>query len=240
MKKMVFAHRGCSGTHPENTMAAIHAAIEADVDGIEIDVQKAKDGTLVVMHDEAVDRTTNGKGLIKDLTWDELNSLDAGGWFSPKFKGEKVPAFDEVLEALKGTSIILNVEMKNDLIDYPDLEQDVYESLKRFGLEKQVVISSFNHRSLSRFSKMFPEVELAILSESPLQNPKESMASIGAAAIHCPLEAYREMLMKEEGKGLHYRIYTMNSPTELGEWGIQDQYDVFTDYPLEALKIVRE
>lgn len=237
MRKKVFAHRGSSGTHPENTLIAIKDAIEARVDGIEIDVQKTKDGRLVVIHDELVDRTTNGMGYIKDMLFEDVRQLDAGILFSQAFKHERIPELHEVLELLEGTSIEINIELKNNLIDYPGLEEDVYQVIKNMNMMEQTIISSFNHDSLERFSKLAPEAELAILTEEPLQNPKEYLRKIGAKSIHCNLEAYQDMIKTMEAKEIVYRVFTLNASEDFQRWVDEAGYDIFTDYPRQALAV---
>ena len=119
-----FAHRGFSGKYPENTLLAFSKAIEEGVDGIENDVHLTKDGVLVVMHDELVDRTTNGKGYIKDKTYEELAQLDASYIFK-EYGPQKVPTLREYLELVKDTDIITNIELKTGVFEYPGIEQKV-------------------------------------------------------------------------------------------------------------------
>ena len=94
----IYAHRGSSGTHPENTIAAFHEAARLPIYGVEFDVHLTKDGELVVIHDETIDRTSDGKGFVKDMTLAELRAFDFGGWFSDEFRGEPIPTLQEVLE----------------------------------------------------------------------------------------------------------------------------------------------
>ncbi len=107
----ICAHRGAMDTHPENTIAAFKEAIRLQVQMIELDVRLTKDKQLVILHDETVDRTTNGKGKIEDLTLEQVKQLDAGSWKSPEFKGEKIPTFEETL-AVMPDNIWLNVHLK--------------------------------------------------------------------------------------------------------------------------------
>jgi glycerophosphoryl diester phosphodiesterase len=107
------AHRGAMKTHPENTLSAFKAAIEAGAHMIEFDVQLTKDNQMVVIHDGAVDRTTNGTGKVSDLTFAEIRTLDAGGWKSPDFKGEQIPTLDETLNIMP-YNIWLNIHIKGD------------------------------------------------------------------------------------------------------------------------------
>ncbi len=240
MTKMIFAHRGSSGTHPENTLAAITDAIAVGVDGIEIDVQKTKDGKLVVIHDETVDRTTNGSGEVIQMTLEEIQALDAGSWFSNKFQGERIPTLDQVLDLVKDTSVQLNIELKNDLVDYPNLEEDVVRLVKKYEVMDQVLISSFNYQSLARFSSMNTPIELAVLTELPLPKPDEFLRNHAASCIHCSLEAYEEMMNSKEGEQLNYRVFTLNSDDELMRWAHSLSCDLFTDYPEKASTILNK
>lgn len=149
----VYAHRGSSGTHPENTIAAFRAAAVLPVYGVEFDVHMTKDGELVVIHDESIDRTSNGKGFIKDMTLAELKHYDVGKGFSPKFKGETIPTLREVLYVFKDTHHHLNIELKSDIFPYDGMEQKVLQMLKDYRLEERVVISSFNHEMVRNFKK---------------------------------------------------------------------------------------
>ncbi|HBB29774.1 MAG TPA: hypothetical protein DC000_11135, partial [Clostridiales bacterium] len=103
----VWAHRGASGYYPENTISSFEGAIKQSADGIELDVHLSKDGYLIVCHDETLNRTTNGKGFIKQYDLYELKQLDAGSWYDKKFKGEKIPLLEEVIDLIKGTKMEL-------------------------------------------------------------------------------------------------------------------------------------
>lgn len=125
----VAAHRGNSKYFPENTMAAFRSAVALEPDMIEIDLHMTRDGHIVMMHDHKVDRTTNGEGLIREMTLDEIRALDAGSWKGEEFKGEKVPTFEEFLAFMQAyPDILLNVELK----DYPAHSGDfAYESAEK-------------------------------------------------------------------------------------------------------------
>jgi len=132
---LAVGHRGTVHLAPENTLAAFRKAIELGVDLVEIDVRETKDGHLVIMHDATVDRTTDGKGRVSDLTLEEIKRLDAGSWFSPKFAGERVPTLDEALSVIKGGAL-------------PDIDfkagtpEKLVEALSRHGLLGKVTLYS--------------------------------------------------------------------------------------------------
>ena len=158
------AHRGASAYAPENTMAAFRQAIEMDADYIELDVRLSKDGRLVVMHDAAVDRTTDGKGRVRDLTFGELRSLDAGGWFGERFRGEKVPSLEEVLDAFAGR-IGLLIELKHPS-GSPGIERKLAAAHTSRGLERPaagIIVQSFDTGSLKKMKTLLPHVPVAVL-----------------------------------------------------------------------------
>ena len=110
---LIFGHRGARGHAPENTMASFRTALEMGVDGIELDVQQTKDGKVVVCHDHALERISNGKGWLSEHTREELFQLDFGSWFAPQFAGEKIPTLREVLQWAAPTKLLVNIEIKN-------------------------------------------------------------------------------------------------------------------------------
>ena len=178
-----FAHRGFSGKYPENTLLAFSKAIEEGVDGIENDVHLTKDGVLVVMHDELVDRTTNGKGYIKDKTYEELAQLDASYIFK-EHGPQKVPTLREYLELVKDTDIITNIELKTGVFEYTGIEQKVYDMLREFDMVDRIIISSFNHYSVLRMKAIDPAIKCGMLEESWLINAGAYVASTGVECFH--------------------------------------------------------
>lgn len=155
---LVIAHRGGASLAPENTLAAFRNAIALGVDMIEIDVHLSKDGHVIVIHDNTVDRTTNGHGRIADLTLAEIKELDAGKKFSEKFAGEKVPTLEETMETLNGKAQLL-IEIKKDHDSlYPDLEEKVVEIIHRYDAGKWTVVQSFNKHSVEKVQKADPSL----------------------------------------------------------------------------------
>ncbi|WP_028785041.1 glycerophosphodiester phosphodiesterase [Thalassobacillus devorans] len=159
------AHRGASGYAPENTMAAFEKAVDMKADMFELDVQMSKDGELVVIHDTTVDRTTDGTGSVKNLTLEELKSLDAGSWFGETFAGETIPTLGEVLDEYRGKTGIL-IELKSPSL-YPGIEQKVADELKARKLDKpeneKIIVQSFDHESVRKFHDILPEVPAGVL-----------------------------------------------------------------------------
>jgi len=140
---LVIAHRGANRLAPENTVAAFKKALEFNVDGFENDVHMTSDGRLVVCHDDAVDRTSNGTGLICEKTFEELRALDFGGWFAPEFAGEKIPTLEEFFE-LCGPLKVVNVEIKRAVDGSIACAAAVVRMAKEMGVFDKLIVSSFD------------------------------------------------------------------------------------------------
>lgn len=149
-------------------------------DGIELDVHFSKDDELVVIHDLRVDRTTGGRGLVRQHPFKELRKLDAGSYFSSEFKGEKIPHFTEVLNWLVETDLFLNIELKYHSLDYVHFEERVLKEISKRRLKNRTIISSFNHGALKKINKWMPRVETAILSMARLYKPWKYAEMVGA------------------------------------------------------------
>jgi len=188
----VIAHRGASKISPENTMIAFRRAIEVGADAIETDVQLTKDGHLVLIHDERVNRTTNGTGWVKDYTLQQLRQLDTGSWFSKTYQGEKIPTIDEFFDLIRPTNMWINVEMKNGLVNYPGIEEKLIRKIREYQLTPRVVVSSFNHYSLLKFRHLAPDMNTAVLYMSAILEPWAYAKRIGANGIH----PYKDLVTK--------------------------------------------
>ena len=156
------AHRGASKECPENTIAAFRRAIELGADGIELDVRKLRDGSLVVYHDEMLERCLKLKKSIYDMTGKMLRAYSAGLWFHEKFEGERVPFFGEVLDLVKDTQVLLNVEIKGGLF-VKDVADDVVRLLGEYKMLDRCLISSFQHSILLDIKKKYPQVRIGAL-----------------------------------------------------------------------------
>jgi len=164
MLPVVEAHRGDSSNAPENTMAAFERALELAVPSIELDIHPAKDGTLMVIHDDTVDRTTNGSGPVCDMPVDELLRLDAGTRFASHFAGEKLPLLVQVLDRVVPTDALLNIEIKSSPPGM-DVPNSVAELLRRFGKGREYVVSSFDLPTLLQVRTIAPEIALALIGD---------------------------------------------------------------------------
>ncbi|WP_281864636.1 glycerophosphodiester phosphodiesterase [Planomicrobium okeanokoites] len=231
----IYAHRGCSGTYPENTLAAFKAAAELPITGVEIDVHLTKDREIVVIHDEKVNRTTDGKGYIKDMTLSEVRKLDAGSWFSEEFAGEKIPTLDEVFDVFEKTNHRLNIELKTDVFPYEGLVDKVLEAAEKRGFLHRVLISSFNHEDIQTVSRK-KSVESAILTLDVYVDVYDYARVVGTDRIHMSLPgAFRRMATDALRKGAIVYVYTVNKleyAQQLQQIGI---HGIFTDFPEKML-----
>ncbi len=186
------AHRGFSGQYPENTLLAFQKAIEVGADGNEFDVHLTRDGVPVIHHDEYLERTTNGTGLIGDYTFDELKRLDASARYAGLSAVQRIPSLHEYFELINGINIISNIELKTSIIHYPEIEERVLALIDEFNCRENVIISSFNHYSICLFKKLAPDVQIGILEESWLINPGGYAKSLSAEYYHPEFHALTE------------------------------------------------
>lgn len=228
----IFAHRGVSAHYPENTMAAFAAASKLPITGIELDVHLTADRELVVIHDETIDRTSNGAGYVKDYTLQELRAFDFGSWFSSKFEDESIPTLGDVLELFAGTNHRINIELKTDVFPYDGIEALVIREVAAYQMTERVIISSFNHESIQIISQRAPYIEKAALFAEILVDFTGYTAQIPANAIHVSLPtAFRKSIQEALNEGTTVRVYTVNDveyAKQLQQLGVQG---LFTDDP---------
>ncbi|WP_319406752.1 glycerophosphodiester phosphodiesterase family protein [uncultured Desulfosarcina sp.] len=169
-QRLFIAHRGISARYPENTLAAFNGAIDAGAHMIELDVCLSKDRHLVVIHDETVDRTTNGTGPVKTLTLAQLRQLDAGSWFDPRFHAERLPTLSQVLDTVKG-HLLVNIEIKPEAFEEKRpadaVERQVLDLVREKNMLDDVLVSSFEWQVLENLRKIDPGIALGLLSEVP-------------------------------------------------------------------------
>jgi glycerophosphoryl diester phosphodiesterase len=153
---LVVGHRGAMGYRPENTLASFEHALELGADWIELDVHLTRDGQLAVIHDETLDRTTNGSGLVRDCTLAELQRLDAGD-------GEHIPSLDEVLAWARERGAVIDIEIKNAPLYYPGIEQAVVAALDRHAMTERAIVISFDHAAVKRVKALDARVATGVL-----------------------------------------------------------------------------
>jgi glycerophosphoryl diester phosphodiesterase len=237
----IFGHRGAAGTCPENTMPSFKAAIESGADGIELDVHLSKDGVPVVIHDESVERTTHGKGFVKDLTFSQLKNLDASYLF-PEYSGKAfIPSLEEVLAWSSSSDFLLNIELKNDRIPYQELEEKVIQQIFTYKLQNRVILSSFNHESLMLCHRISNELETAALLGGRLFEPWNYAKTLSARAIH-PVHyaADPHVIFHSQANGIQVRPFTVNDEQTMQFLFKAECAGFFTDYPERALSLKKK
>ncbi|NBK21906.1 MAG: glycerophosphodiester phosphodiesterase [Spirochaetia bacterium] len=227
---ITFAHRGFSGEYPENTMLAFEKAYESGCEGIELDVHLSKDGHLVVIHDESVDRTTDKTGFVKDFLLSELTTMNAGTETS--FEG--IPSFEEYCIWVKDLPLITNIEIKTNRHYYPGIEEKVIQMVKSFHLEKKVLVSSFNHASLWKVKTLDPCIECAMLVNSKgIGNAGSYAKAMGMEAFHPDGTTLTEEVVKGcHSQGIKVNVWTVDDMAllkKVTKWGVDGIITNFCD-----------
>jgi glycerophosphoryl diester phosphodiesterase len=239
---MVIAHRGFSGRAPENTLASFRRAMEIGSDMIELDVQLSQDGKVVILHDDTLERTTNGRGRVADFTLAELKQLDAGSWFGPRFSGQRIPTLNEVLELAKGR-ILVNIEIKNPTHgQYPitELCDRALQETRRAGMVNRVIFSSFNPVALERIREKDPRIWVALLYHKPWNSLLEITRHSEYPVLnlrHSYLTKNKIGKIHQEGRKLN--VYTLNSEEELERFVSWEVDGIITNDPDRLLKILQ-
>jgi glycerophosphoryl diester phosphodiesterase len=217
-------HRGAAGYEPENTLVSFKKALELNIDAVELDVYKCKTGELVVIHDDKVDRTTNGKGYVFDKSFNDLRLLNAGN-------GEKIPLLNEVLDLIDN-KIIVNIELKGE-----DTAKPVSEIIKKYikeknWSEKSFIVSSFNHYELNKFKKMIPGIEIgACLTGIPI-NYAEFAEKAEAKFISLNMEFINKEFVKDAHKrGIKVFVWTVNDEDDIKRMMALGIDGIFSNFP---------
>lgn len=235
--QLVIAHRGASAYAPENTLAAFLLAAELGADAIELDAKLSRDGQVVVIHDQTTDRTTGFPGRVASLTLDQLRQLDAGASFDPRFSGEKIPALEEVLQAV-ADRLLVNIELTNYSSPFDPLPQQVVELVRRMKLERRVLFSSFNPIALRRTKRLAPEIPTGLLlmaSEKPyLRRFFSAIAPFNAQNLQDEL-IDPAVVEHWHARGVGVYAWTVNQTPRLQELLGMGVDGVITDVPDLAL-----
>jgi len=223
----IASHRGGGATAPENTIPAISAALAAGFDYVEVDVALTSDGHAVLMHDASVDRTTDGHGLLADLTFEHVRSLDAGAWFDPSFRGTQVPTFAEFLDVLAETSRRALVELKGEW-DAASVTR-LADELAARDLEQRAILSSFDARTLALAAAASEETpRLLILKHLPddVVRAITEAGARGMIASRASVLERPEVIDEAHAAGLRVVVYTLNS---------DDQWDAATALGVDGI-----
>ena len=234
----VFAHRGASGYAPENTLEAFALAGEQGAQGIELDVQLTKDGEVVVIHDETIDRVSTGKGAVRDYTLEELRRFSFHN-HKKEYEGVQIPTLREVLEQVKPGGMEVNIELKTGIYWYPGLEENTVELVKAAGMENRVIYSSFNHYSVQKILELDAEAETAYLYSDVLLNVENYAKNTGVCGLHPAVYHLKmaDFLESYRRSGLKVRVWTVNDEADMRQFIEKDLEAVITNYPDRALRV---
>lgn len=238
---MIIAHRGASGTAPENTLAAFRRAIEDGAHGIELDVRSSRDGKIIVFHDETLDRTTDGTGLVHRHTLAQLKRLDAGSFFGRQFATEKIPHLAEVIQLTKSTNTRLFIELKQGRhLTHRFLARLIQVIRQHLALARCVVMS-FHHDSLKAVKLLEPRLDTVLLVDriktvEGLIRTARTQSALGVGLdIHL---ATGDVVGGLRQSGLMVIVWTVNSIREMRSLIKTGVDGITTDYPKRLKKLM--
>ena len=237
-KTEIYAHRGASAYTPENTLPAFILAMKQKADGIELDVQLTKDGEIVVIHDETINRTSNGKGAVRDYTLEELKQFSFHYKFDD-YKGVQIPTLREVFDAIKESDMMINIELKTGIYWYEGIEEKVVNLVQAYGLEERIIYSSFNHYSVQKILELEPTAKTAYLYQDVILNVDKYAKETGVGGLH-PAVYHAKMadfLKEYQESGLAVRIWTVNKKDDMEVFIKADVEAIITNYPDVARRV---
>lgn len=232
----VVAHRGASGHAPENTLASFRKAVELGARFIETDLQLSRDARFVAIHDETLDRTTDGHGSVHNCTLAELRQLDAGSWFGPEFKSQKLPTMDEILDFAREHDVVFYLELKPCAAW--GAEHALVGALRDAGEAARAVVLSFDGSTLAAVRRLEPNLMTGLLLDQQDPNCIDRAISVGARqlAVHGKLIT-PELLTQARRRDIQVVVWTINHPSHMQaliEAGVDG---IITDYPDRLLSV---
>lgn len=232
------AHRGSSGSYPENTRIAFEKAIEARSDVVEMDCQLSKDGHIVVFHDERLNRTAKTNGSVKGKTLKQLKSLDVGRWFKKSFQGEKILTLEEAMKIVAGKADV-NLDIKHIPKGPLGIELKILFTLSHFDYFERSILSSFELRTLQRIRELAPEARLGVLSRKGVKDdPIQTAWKLRAYSLHLHMDcASGDLIQQASDLGLKTFIWTVNDVREMEKFLALGVDGIVSDFPEKFWKI---
>ncbi|MDP8921806.1 MAG: glycerophosphodiester phosphodiesterase [Chloroflexota bacterium] len=227
----VFGHRGAMGYAPENTFASFTLALEQGVDAIELDVHLTADDAVVVIHDHRLERTTNGRGLVRAHTLAEIRALDAGRRFDLRFAGERVPTLAEVLDWARDRCA-LDIEIKGGPAPYPGIEARVVDLIHRHRMEDRTLVISFDHPTARRVKELAPEIATGVLYSGRSIDPTTLARAAGADALMPNwANVLTEDIERAHAAGLSVHPWATSEPDEIRSLLAMDVDSICSNHP---------
>ena len=221
---LIIGHRGASAVAPENTLASFRRAIEAGADGIEFDVQLSRDGVPVIIHDDTLRRTGLRPERVVDLSAEEIQTVDAGSWFSPtgEYRGEKIPTLQQLLEDFSNNNALLYLELKCNASEISEIVSATAELLEKYSIGDRTIVECFDLPAIKAMKQRAPDIKTAALFEPRLSNPSHLLSgqsliaravTAGAAeiALHHSL-ANKRTIQAARDVGLRVVVWTVDDP----------------------------
>ena len=237
MMSKVCGHRGAAFFKPENTIPSFQWCVDNKIAWAECDVQLTKDNIPIIFHDESLERISNAKIILKETLYDEIKSIDAGSWFSKKFSNEKIPTLEELLLFSKSNDLNLNLELKfYEPVDNKyrqKLVRSVFSAIKKTQTTKQILISSFDFKSLKHSRQLSNNIPLGLLFETLPSNWHSKANEIRTSTIHLDYEKTSIGQIKEiSDKSFKPFVFTCNNPKKINMLWRFGLAGVITDNPL--------
>ncbi len=233
--QFVVAHRGSSGTAPENTLSALREAIATGAKMMEIDVRLTSDNEVVLLHDHVMGRTTSGSGKMQSMTWAELQQLDAGSWFGKGFEGERIPHLREALKLLHRNGCYVNIEIKppSATDNAADRVERIVKVVEEEGMIENTLFGSFHHESLRTLKIHHPTAHTAaIMVPGDKRLPSEIAATINCEAFVCSLrECTHKRVNDAVEHGLYVGVYGVDTEEQLQHVLKYKVSAIVTNYP---------
>jgi glycerophosphoryl diester phosphodiesterase len=235
----VVAHRGASGHAPENTLAAFRHAVELGARFIETDLRLSRDSRFVAIHDETLDRTTNGRGPVHALTLAELRELDAGSWFGPEFAGEHVPTLDEILRFSRELDVVFYLEIKP--VSAWGIEHALVGALREARETARVVVLSFDPSTLAAVRRLDPTLMTGLLFNRSSNDVVERALGLGARQLAPRVDLVTpELLAAARRSDLQVVTWTINEPGRMRQLVAAGVDGIMTDYPDRLVAVLSE
>ena len=236
---LAIAHRGASGYAPENTLAAFRRAVSQGVTFIETDLHLTRDAHFVAIHDETLERTTNGHGPIQQLTLTEARRLDAGSWFASEFIGERIPTLEEILEFARKNDVVFYLEIKPGA--FWGGEHALVGALRNSTEIPRVLVISFEPAILASIRQIEPTLMTGLLYEGQIENPFDKAQEIGARQLAIRGDLVTPNFLQEAHKrDLQVVCWTINSPAHMRLLISAGIDGIMTDYPDRLLACVKK
>jgi glycerophosphoryl diester phosphodiesterase len=237
-RPIILGHRGACAHAPENTLESYQLAFEQGADGIELDAKLSADGEVVVIHDATVDRTTNGHGRVASHSLADLRTLEAGSFFSEKFRGAKIPTLNEVFESF-GEKGLINVELTNYYAGRDDLAEKVCGLIKKHALQDHIILSSFFPYNLKKTAQILPDVPrglLALDGWKGIWGRSFGFMFGDYQALHPNIrDVNRQQIQRVHRLERRVHVWTVNSPEEIHRLKELEADGIITDDPQTAV-----